>query len=354
MRKCAVIMAGGSGTRLWPLSRRARPKQLLRIIDGRSLIQHAFERLSGLLAPGDIYVIALAEHLPAISRELPDLPPGNLIGEPMGRDTAAAIATSAAILHAQDPGTVMAVFTADHLIRPADRFVAIVRKGFDTVAADGDALVTFGIRPTEPHAGLGYVRRGPAVAPGVWKVEAFHEKPDVEAARGFVASGEYYWNSGMFVWRTETILREMDRYLPATCDAARKVAPSRHDSGAMGKAYEPLVKISIDHAVMEKASHVLVVEMDLEWRDVGSWTALPGVARVDDQGNAIAAANVLAVDASGNIFVSEDDHLIAAIGVEDIVVVRSGDATLICRRDQVQRIKDLVAELERRYGPRYT
>lgn len=357
MRQCAVIMAGGSGTRLWPLSRRERPKQLLRIIEGRSLIQHAFERLRRIFEPRDIHVIALAEHRAAMAEELPELPWENFFGEPMGRDTAAAISTAAAILNERDPNTVMGVFTADHLIRPVERFVEVVRRGYETSAANGDALVTFGVKPTEAHVGLGYVKRGAASGPGVWKVEGFKEKPDIETARRFVASGDYYWNSGMFVWRTGTILRELDRHLPATAQIARELAKVWGRPGSVPSAtklYEGLTRISIDHAVMEKAECVLVVEMDLEWLDVGNWTALPSVLGTDMSNNTMAAANVVTMDAKGNIIVCEDDHLIAAIGVEDLVIVRSGDATLICRRDQVQRIKELVAELEQKHKGRYS
>lgn len=357
MRRCAVIMAGGSGTRLWPLSRRDRPKQLLNIIEGRSLIRHAYERLRDLVPAEDIHVIALAEHIPAISRELPELPPENLLGEPMARDTAAAIALAAAVLGERDPQTIMGVFTADHLIRPVERFVEIVRRGYELAGAESDALVTFGIKPTEPHTGLGYIRRGAAVGGGAWSVGAFKEKPDLETARRFVASGDYYWNSGMFVWRTEAILGALEEFLPDTAKTARELASTWGQMdlwGAATRRYELLERISIDHAVMEKAPRVLVVEMDLEWLDVGSWTALPSVLGVDAEGNTVAASNVALMDAHGNIIVSEDHHLIAAIGVEDLVIVRSSNATLICKRDQVQRIKELLADLERRHKGRYS
>ena len=340
-------MAGGSGTRLWPLSRKSRPKQLLRIIDGRSLIYSAYERLSSLLKPQDIYIITLAEHLPAIAEELPMLPPENLIGEPMGRDTAAAIALSSAILHHQDSDTLMGVFTADHVIRPVERFVDIVRRGYAAAAQHGDALITFGIKPTEPHTGLGYIRRGRPAGDGVFEVTAFKEKPDLPTAQQYVSSGEYYWNSGMFVWRTAAILDQLRLHLPATAKTATELAAAGSLTSDPAKSkYEALQKISIDHAVMEKAAKVLTVEMDLDWLDVGNWTALPGVLGSDKSGNTAAAPQSLAVDSAGNIVVSEDDHLVALIGAENLVVVRSENATLVCHRDHVQKIKDLVARLE--------
>lgn len=356
MRRAAVIMAGGSGTRLWPLSRRSRPKQLLHIVEGRSLIAHAYERLRGLFEPRDIYIITLAEHLAAIQLELPEIPAENLIGEPQGRDTANAVALSAAILHRLDADTTLGVFTADHHIRPQDRFVEVVRRGYAAVEAAPDALVTFGIRPKGPQTGLGYIERGDKKGEGIWSVKAFKEKPDAATARHYVESGNYDWNSGMFVWRTRTILDEIGKHLPQTHDAVTRIAGQwRTPQGAAlaRELYGGLQRISIDYAVMEKAAKVLVVEMDLDWQDVGSWTALPAVAKTDAAGNSTAASRVVTMDARGNILVSEDEHLIAAIGVEDLVVVHSPDATLVCRKDQVERLKELVAELEKRHPGRY-
>ncbi len=356
MNRCAVIMAGGSGTRLWPLSRRSRPKQLLRIVEGRSLIYKAFERLNAAFSPKEIHVIALAEHLPAIARELPALPPENLIGEPTGRDTANAIALAAAILHEKDPETIMGVFTADHVIRPTDKFVEIVKRGFAAAQEDPSALVTFGIKPTEPHIGLGYVERGQLQAPGVWTVNRFREKPDLETARQYVASGDYYWNSGMFVWRTDTILGQLQRHLPESHDAARRIAQAWPTEAGLTLArdlYPTLVRISIDYAIMEKAENVLVVEMDLDWLDVGNWTALPAVLGTDSSGNTQALQRAVGLSSKNNILVAEGDHLIATIGVEDLVIIHSPDATLVCHQDQVQRIKDLVAQLDHDHDGHY-
>lgn len=357
MRKVAVIMAGGSGTRLWPLSRRTRPKQLLRIVEGRSLIYKAFERLLPAFSPTDIYIIALAEHQAAIAAELPTLPRENFIGEPTGRDTANAIALSSAILHEQDPETIMGVFTADHLIRPAEVFVEIIRRGFAAAEKNTDALVTFGIKPTEPHTGLGYVERGEPVSPGVFEVRSFKEKPDLQTARDYVASGRYYWNSGMFVWRTATILEQLRQRIPESYGAAKKIAKAWSTPQGFALAqelYPALQKISIDFAVMEKAPKVLTVEMALDWLDVGNWTALPAVAGQDGAGNTNSLRRWVAMGSKNNILVSEDDHIIATIGVENLVIVHSPDATLICHRDQVQMIKDIVGQLQNEYGEKYT
>lgn len=356
MKQAAVIMAGGAGTRLWPLSRRNRPKQLLRIVEGRSLLRLAFERLRSFLPETDIHVIALAEHLPAIGKELPEIPNENLIGEPVGRDTANAIALSAAIMHRRDPETTMGVFTADHLIRPTDRFAETVRLGFQTAGENADALVTFGIKPTQPETGYGYVHRGDFLQPGVSKVSAFREKPDLDTARRYLESGDYYWNSGMFAWKTRAILGQLKAHLPQTHDAALRIADawqSPEGTRLAAEVYPGLERISIDFAVMEKARQVLVVEMAVDWIDVGSWTALPSVIGPDQNDNTGALERLAQIDSRGNVFVSEDDHLITAIGVNDLVVVHSPDATLICHRDQAQRIKEMVGELKTRYGDRY-
>jgi mannose-1-phosphate guanylyltransferase len=321
------------------------------------LIYQAIERLQLVFPPGDIYVIALAEHLPALARELPSLPPENFIGEPVGRDTANAVALAASILHEKDPDTIMGVFTADHLIRPADKFAEIIRLGFRTAADHGDALITFGIKPTEPHTGLGYVQRGEPAAPGVWMVRSFKEKPDLNTARQYITSGNYYWNSGMFVWKTATILARLKEQLPDSHAAAQKLAKVWRDKSGQDLAreiYPGLQKISIDFAVMEKAPKVLVVEMALDWLDLGHWTALAGLLSSDSAGNVKALKRLAASYSRNNIFVAEDDHLIAAIGVENLVVIHSPDATLICHKNQVQQIKDLVAQLEAEYGGAYS
>lgn len=319
-------------------------------------MEAAFDRLRQLLPAEDIYVIALAEHASAIAKTLPELPGKNLIGEPEGRDTAGAIALSAALLHRQDPDTIMGVFTADHLIRPTEKFVETVRRGYESAQREADALITFGIKPSSAHTGLGYIECGEMIHSDFFAVRSFKEKPDLATAKRYIASGQYYWNSGMFVWRTATILDQLRRLLPATHQIADQLAgawPTSDGPRLAKELYPKLQKISIDFAVMEKAPRVLVLEMDLDWLDLGSWTAIAGAIGADRAGNSLTATAAATLDAKGNILVSEDDHLIAAVGVEDLVIVHSPDATLVCRRDQIEKIKDLVAQLKERHGDKY-
>ncbi len=352
----AVIMAGGAGTRLWPLSRSKHPKYLLRLFEGLSLLRRTYERLAARFEPSQIHVITTAAHLPLVAEDLPELPADNLIGEPCGRDTANAIGMAAALLDRQDPEAIMGVFTADHIIRPVDRFCAALDKAYSHVGKDPSALVTFGVRPASPHTGYGYVHRASALGEGVYQVSEFKEKPDAATAKQYQASGEYYWNSGMFVWRARTVLDELARNLPDSHAKFVQMAQIWSEADGAERAaqiYPTLEKISIDFAVMERARQVAVVEMDCEWLDVGSWTSVTEVFDPDADGNVLVADNTALVNADNNIVVAEDDHLIALIGTTNLVVVRSDDATLICTRQAAQKIKDMVGLLKDQYGERY-
>ncbi len=353
----AVIMAGGAGLRLWPLSRASRPKQLLRLAEGKSLLRLAYDRLAELLSPESICVITSSRHLDLVAGELPEVPPDNLFGEPVGRDTANAVGMAAAILHERDPDATMGIFTADHVITPIDRFTATVGKAYDVAEEHPDALVTMGIVPTRPEPGFGYVQRGRQLADGVCEVQQFAEKPDLETAQRYLAGGEHYWNSGMFTWRVSTILDQLKQHLAEAHTGVSAIAaewntPQR--DAKLEAIYPSLPKISIDFAVMEKAPRVLVVEMDCKWVDLGSWTALEAITEPDADGNVIAAPRTVTKDAHNNVLVSEDDHLIAAFGVEDLVVVHAPDATLICRKQNAQALKELVGNVGERYGRDYS
>lgn len=344
----AIIMAGGAGTRLWPLSLKNRPKQLMRIVEGKSLLRIAFERLCGWLPADRIHIITGEAHLPLVRADIPELPEANLIGEPVGRDTVNAIGMMAHLLHRRDPEATMGVFTADHIIRPVDQFREAIARGYQMAERLPDALVTFGLKPLFPHTGLGYVHRGKAIEPGVYEVQRFKEKPALDVAQQYVASGEYYWNSGMFAWRTSAFLAQLARHLPDSHEKLGRIAAAGDKQKRLVRElYPTLTKISVDFAVMEKADRVLVVEMPCEWLDVGSWTALEQVLNADESGNIRAGAPHRTLDATGNILVAEGDHLIAAIGVNDLVIVAGPNATLVCHKNDVQRIKDLVASMEK-------
>lgn len=352
----AVIMAGGSGTRLWPLSRRKHPKQLLRIFEGKSLLRRSFERLDGQLDASQIYVITGKDYIPAVAEELPELPADNLMGEPCPRDTANAVGLAAHLLALKDPQGTMAVFTADHIIKPVDVFRETVRKGFEAAERYRDALITFGIKPKIPHTGYGYVHRGRRLDEHTYEIQEFKEKPDLATAQRYVASGEYYWNSGMFVWRLPTIVEQFRRHQPRIDAGLREVAADFHNESkadAVLKRFSSLTRISIDFAVMEKADRIATVEMPCDWLDVGSWASLEDVFTPDDAGNTRAAPNLITLDAAGNVFVSETDHLIAAIGVEDLIIIHADDATLVCRKQDAQRIKQLVEQVKATSGARY-
>lgn len=352
----AVIMAGGAGTRLWPLSRKLRPKQLLRLFDGASLLQLARRRLGEIFEPQHTWVITSAHYLDQVAEELPDLPRSNLVGEPMGRDTANAIGLAAELIARRDSDATMAVFTADHLIEPQECFAAAIRTGLDAAETHKEALVTFGITPASPHTGYGYLRRGPAVSGGVYRVAEFKEKPSPEVAEQYVASGEYLWNSGMFAWRVGAIQDELRQNLPANAAALVALAADWErlaGSPECAERFGALRKISIDFGVMERAAKVLTVEMNCDWRDLGSFLAMAETRKPDARGNVSLAPRTLDLDGCGNILVSEDDHLLVTLGVEDIVVVHSGDATLVCHRDQVERIKELVALRTERFADDY-
>lgn len=353
----AIIMAGGSGKRLWPASRHSKPKQLINLVDGKSLLTLAVERLEGLFDPQRILVVTNAAYVKEIRERFPLLLKENVIGEPEGRDTANAIALGAELIAARDPGATMAVFTADHIIRPKDRFTQCVESACQAAEDNPQALVTFGIRPTHPHTGLGYIHCGGKPGAGVRSVLGFKEKPDHRTARWYVESGEYFWNSGMFVWQVQTIRQALGKFLAESAEKLAQVgqaAQAKQDYEAILKRiYPELPKISIDYAVMEKADHVLMVELTCEWLDVGSWPALDDVVRLDADGNAVIAARAAVLDSNRNVIFSAGDHLVAVVGMDDCVIVHSPDATLVCKKSDSQRLKELVDWIGQHFGSQY-
>ena len=354
----AAIMAGGVGQRLWPLSRKHRPKQLLSLVEGKSLLDVAVGRLNGVFDNENIYIITNAEYVDDIAAALPQLPRENIVGEPVGRDTANAVALGAAILAGRDPNGTMAVFTADHVIRPVEDFAATVASACQAAEDEPDALITFGIKPTSPQTGLGYIHCGQASDNGVFDVKGFVEKPDRATARRYVESGNYYWNSGMFVWTIPAIQSALGQFLPDSLEKLRPITEAVAAGGditeLMGEIYPQLEKISIDYAVMEKADKGRMVPLSCQWLDIGSWPAIENVAEQDDLGNAVVASTTVLLDSCRNVIVSEDDHLLAVIGMDDCVIVHSPDATLICKKSDSQRLKELLAMIESKSPGKYS
>ncbi|HZL37133.1 MAG TPA: sugar phosphate nucleotidyltransferase [Tepidisphaeraceae bacterium] len=363
-----VIMAGGAGTRLWPLSRGNRPKQLLPVVQGKSLLRLSYDRLRGILPAERIFVCTNVAFGPQVLENLPELPKENLLGEPTGRDTANAVGFSAAVLYERDKDAVCAIVTADHVIEPIENFQASLKTAFEVVAEQPNMLVTFGIAPTFGDIGLGYVHRGEPMrlkndTGSAYRVLAFKEKPDKPTADRYVESGRYYWNSGMFVWRCDTVLDELSVHLPSAHRGLMRIAeawktPRRE--AVLLEVYPTLPKISIDFAVMEPASQgkgrarVAVVEMPVQWLDVGSWPALAETLRTDEHSNSIECGACVFIDSDDNIIVSDDPaHLISTIGINDMIIVHTKDATLVCPKHESQRVKELAGKVKEKFGNKY-
>jgi mannose-1-phosphate guanylyltransferase len=349
----AMIMAGGGGTRFWPRSRSARPKQFLTLTGDRSLLQMACDRLEAQIPAENIWVITAEQHRVEAQKQLSQLPASQIIGEAAGRDTAPCIGLGAALIARRDPGAVMLVSPADHLIEPMAEFQRAVRAAVQVAEEHPQALITFGIPPTFPATGYGYIHRGAEVARrqnvSAFHVSAFREKPAAELAEQFVASGEYFWNSGIFVWKVRAILDELRRNKPELSAAIERIAaawdgPRREE--VLRAEYPGMEKVSIDYAVMEHAREVLVLQAPYKWDDVGSWLALERMHAQDADGNTV-LANHSAINTSHCVIVGDDPkRLIATIGVSNLLIIQDGDATLIADRRDEGTVKQLVDQLK--------
>jgi mannose-1-phosphate guanylyltransferase len=354
-----LIVAGGSGKRLWPLSRQDMPKQLLKVVDGKSLLRIAYERLEGVVPDDRILVCTGADYAAAVAADLPEVDPTNILGEPEGRDSLNAVAWPAAVLAVRDSDAVMAVVTADQIMHPVRAFQQALADGFALAETHAEMLVTFGVVPTSSHTGYGYLRRGPALPdyPDACTVAEFKEKPDRATAEEYVSSGEYWWNSGMFVWRAQTLLDQIAVLQPVTHAALTELAaaPER-----LAEIYPGLLKISVDYAVMEPVSQgqgtatVVALRLPITWHDVGGFASLGEQLPRDEAGNALQGASVL-VDARDNLVINntDDGRLVAVVGLSDTVIVQTPQITLVCPMSEAERIKDLVAEVTSRLGRHY-
>ena len=355
-----IIMAGGRGERFWPLSRKKTPKQLLTLLGKRSFLQQAVDRVLPLVPAKNIFVITNEAQLPEVRKQLPQLPKSNLVAEPVGRDTCAAVTLGAALVGARLTTGVMAVLPADHVIPDDKKFQQVLGDAFD-LAGRGRAIVTIGIKPTEPSTGYGYIQVGEALPPPqgakkykttFFRAERFVEKPYFDKALEYVNSGQYRWNAGMFVWSFVTVTEGLQKHQPemyAACQRWFKVAnqPAKL-AKVLAKEYPGIKKISIDYALMEHAQNVIVADGAFEWDDLGSWTALARHLKADPEGNC-AVADFIHVDAARNIIFdgrTKDRRTpIAVVGLRDSILVQTNDAVLLAHKSQAQKVKELVKKL---------
>jgi len=345
----AVIMAGGKGERFWPLSTSRRPKQVLSLVGGKPLIGMAVDRLSGLIKPENVIIITTASLVQAIRESVPRIPRANIIGEPVGRDTAAAVALASAVVRSRSPDGVFCILTADHLIGPRKAFQDTLSNCL-RMAAQQDVLITIGITPKYPSTGYGYIEAGrceeAAGRTRFQKALRFVEKPDLKTAKRYVASGKYFWNSGMFAWSVSAIQSALLKHRPALYRMARRIEPlagTAKFKSALAREYDRLEKISVDYAVMEKARNILMARCTFDWDDVGSWAAIANHFCKDGDGN-VKIGRCESIDSKGNIVVS-GSRLTGLIGVEDLIVVQADNATLVCRKDKAEDVKKLVGLL---------
>ncbi len=345
----ALIMAGGVGTRLWPLSRRNRPKQSIRLIGERTMFEHAVDRIAPLFQSEQVFVVTSAEHIEALIAQAPELPPENFIVEPEGRGTAPCIGLGAIHLRRQDPEAIMAVLTADHFITDTARFRQVLTTAAQ-VAEEGH-MVTLGITPSSPSTGFGYIKQGESLDMvegfSVFRAERFTEKPSPETALHMVESGEYSWNSGMFIWRVDRILKEFQRQMPEFYVHLAEVEATLGTSGyeaTLSRVWPQVAKQAIDYGVMEGAEDVAVIPVDIGWSDVGSWASLSELLPADERGNVVVGPHV-GVDTHDTL-VFGGKRLIATVGLEGMVIVDTEDALLVCPREREQEVRAVVRRLE--------
>ena len=345
----AIIMAGGSGTRFWPLSRSDRPKQFLSLgPDSRSLLRATAERVWALIPPERTFVVTSELLREQVERELPELAASRVLAEPVGRNTAPCIGWAATHVRRLDPNAVMTILPADHYIGDPDAYVDTLRRGLEA-ATHGD-YVTIGIRPTRAETGYGYIEVGSELDPGVFRARRFVEKPNRQRAEQFVASGSFLWNSGMFFFLASRILEAINLHLPELGEQLQRydaAAKEGTEAALVSETYSGLPAVRIDHGIMEKVDAVSVVPGSFDWSDLGSWTSTWELSPQDDRGNVLPDGG-LAIDASGNYAWVPKGKLVALVGVQDLVVVDSGDALLVVPRERAQDVRDIVAALRKR------
>lgn len=351
-RVSVVIMAGGKGERFWPKSRISKPKQFLSLTgDNRSMIQKTYDRISSFVEKDDIYVVTNEKYKSLVIEHLPELPQSNILCEPEGKNTAPAIAYAAAVIDSRDKDSIMVVLSSDHLIKDEKEFISILQKAVKKAEKDSDSLITLGIKPAYAETGYGYIEydKDSVDSNGIYKVKRFVEKPVKEVAEEYIRLGNFLWNSGMFVWRTGTIIASFKEFMPSIYDSIIRLQNaygSIEFETAVKEFYKYCQSESIDYGIMEKSSHIYIIPSDFGWDDVGSWLSVERINERDENGNVIQGESV-AIDCK-NVTVMGDERLVALIGLEDVVVVDSGDVLLVCKKSESQRVKEVIKEIRER------
>jgi mannose-1-phosphate guanylyltransferase len=350
----AVIMAGGVGSRFWPRSRERTPKQVLEIVGSGTMIQNTVKRIESLVPIENVCIVTNRLQKELIAKQLPKIPDENILVEPVGRNTAPCIGLAAQWVFHKDPHAVMVVLPADHIIQNEKEFLIVLRRAI-RAAEENEALVTIGIKPTHPETGFGYIQFDDSddqninVSEGIYRVKTFAEKPNIETAEKFLKSGDFVWNSGMFIWRASVILDEIERLLPELDVQLKKIASTvgtPQFNHAIEVAYGVLRGVSIDYGVMEKAKNVYVAKGDFGWSDVGSWDEVIRLTPVNGDGNTM-RGNVIVKDAISN-YIDAGNKMIAIVGAEDLIVISTDDAILICKKGHSQDVKEIVDYLRRK------
>lgn len=350
-------MAGGIGTRFWPLSRTGFPKQFLDILNtGQTMIQQTYNRFAKFIAPENIYVVTLKEYVEVVKKQLPHLPPENIVAEPSRKNTAPCIAYISFKLLNKDPKASLIVAPSDHLILDEKNFIDICKKGLDFVN-HLNSFVTIGVQPNSPNTGYGYIQHdGREAVPDFYKVKTFIEKPNLEMAKTFVVSGDFLWNAGIFIWKVEKIIDAFEKHLPEVYElfaAEKEKFNTDEEAAAVAEIYPQCTNISIDVAVMEKADNVYVIPASFGWSDLGTWNGAWDNMQKDYLENAVTGKNVIIMEANHCIVHVPDSKLVLLQGLEDFIVVDTKDVLLICKKENEQDIKDFVAEVKRNKGERY-
>jgi mannose-1-phosphate guanylyltransferase len=354
-----IIMAGGVGSRFWPLSRREKPKQFLDILGtGETLIQQTFRRFKSTCPQENIFIVTSAEHKNLVIEQL-GIDPSNVLAEPFRRNTAPCLAYGTFRILKEDPEAVITVTPADHLIVKEDKFCKVMQECMDFVKGN-DALVTLGIKPDRPETGYGYIqanRKKPVKGyDGLLKVKTFTEKPDIDLAKVFIQSGDFYWNSGIFIWNIKSILAALEKHLPdmfVAFDEGKKLFGTKQEKSFILKTYTECRSISIDYGIMEKADNVYVMCTDIGWSDLGTWSSLYEHSSVDKKGNAIVHGNIFSYDNKGNIFNISPEKVAVIQGLKDYIVVESDDVLLIVKKEEEQNIKNYLEDVKRETKEKY-